>query len=112
MVTTYLLTAVLNSPDASSISVRTQREMRILSESIDALVQGKVDCASDILMQRFKALEVACRDKSWTITEKLELIPESRVTAATIKEHEVARKEASRALRLEKELDPKKTRSR
>ena len=42
-----------------AVGLRTSREMRTIAEAVDALVEGDVLRAGDLLIQRFKALETA-----------------------------------------------------
>ncbi len=61
---------------------RGERELRTLSLAIDFLVSGEVARAADLLMQRFKAVELAAvSEAGWQVAQHLELIPSSEVTA-------------------------------
>ncbi len=110
IVTAYLLTVFMMGPEGSGVPVRAQREMRTISEALDLIIRGLPTQAADYLVQRFKALEVATRDKNWKVAERLELIPESMTGAATVGEQEAARREATRHLKLAKHLAADKDR--
>jgi hypothetical protein len=62
---------------------RNSREMHTLSRAVDYLVDGKVAEASDLLIQRFKAIEMAITDKSWAVAENLELLPSAAISSTT-----------------------------
>ncbi len=62
--------------------MRNERELRTLSESMDALLRGQAGAAGDILMQRFKAVEAASApDGSWAVSARYELIPPSAISS-------------------------------
>ena len=46
-----------------------------MAECLDALNDGKLGALGDILMQRFKALEVATKDGHWDVARQLEVVP-------------------------------------
>jgi len=83
VVTTYLTTALIPGAMAAGqrIGVGTTREMRTLSEALDALIRGESARAGDILMQRFRAAEMSISDGHWTLAQHLELIPEATVSS-------------------------------
>ena len=83
LVTTYLTTALLPS-SGSSMNLRTQREMRTLAEALDAILAGDLAGAGDLLMQRFRALEMATVDGNWDMARHLELIPDTAVSSVTV----------------------------
>ena len=59
------------------MGLRTSQEMRSLAERLDSLTQGKLPRLGDILMQRFKAVELAIMDGSWVAAETLACTPSS-----------------------------------
>jgi hypothetical protein len=65
------------------MGARNNRELHTLSRAVDYLVDGKVAEASDLLIQRFKAIEMSITDKSWTVAEHLELLPPAAVSSTT-----------------------------
>jgi len=66
------------------MGVRTIREMRTLAEGLDAIIRGEPAKAGDILMQRFRAAEMAVSDGHWTLAQHLELIPETTVSSVPL----------------------------
>ena len=60
--------------------------MRTIAESIDALMEGDVLRAGDLLIQRFKALETSVIDGTWARARQHELIPEEGVGLASSEE--------------------------
>jgi hypothetical protein len=81
VVTTYLTTALIPGASAANqyVGRGTQRELRTLSEAIDAMIRGEAAHAGDILMQRFRAIETSISDGHWSLAQHLELIPEATV---------------------------------
>eukprot|EP00972_Heterocapsa_arctica_P088461 13043060-Heterocapsa_arctica.AAC.1 len=55
------------------------REMRTLAETTDCPIAGDLDRAGDILVQRFKALEVSNGEGGWSMGRHYELIPPDAV---------------------------------
>ncbi|CAK0868476.1 unnamed protein product [Prorocentrum cordatum] len=93
IVNKFLLNIFLASHPVSSIGEDMFRQMRTLSESLDLLIQGKLPEAMDMLMQRFKACQLACKDKHWRSARWLELIPpDADMAAINIEEEELLRK--------------------
>ena len=82
------------------------REALTLSWCLDLLMQGRVAEASDGLMQRLKAIEMSAQGASWSISQRIELVPaekpiissraETREAIKESKEENRARAEASR----------------
>lgn len=73
---TYLLT-VLAPTLREKWNLRTQREMRVLSEILDQLATGRGSTAADIVAQRLKALEQSIQDgNAWRKAKFLELVAE------------------------------------
>ena len=69
-----------------AVGLRTSREMRTIAEAVDALVEGNVLRAGDLLIQRFKALETSVIDGTWLRARHHELIPEESVGLASAAE--------------------------
>ena len=78
IVTSYLTTVMLPGL-GDKVNLRNTRELRTVSEAIDMMRVGNFAGASDLLMQRFKAIEMSCTDGSWSVAQHLELIPESNI---------------------------------
>ena len=80
IVTQYLTTAL--GPSAKDrLGERDERELRTLAEGLDHLVAGRVAEASDILMQRFRAVELANQTGTWDLAQHLEVVPPSGVSS-------------------------------
>ena len=58
----------------------------------------------NVLAQRFRAIEMASTEKTWSLARHLELIPDGRVTTTSQR----ARAEASRLERLDQRLRPQR----
>ena len=63
--------------------------MRTLALAIDALCRGELPQVGDLLMQRFKALEMSVQDKSWAVAANLEVC-EDAVGLTTLEEKQAA----------------------
>ena len=72
--------------------MRNERELRTISESLDALLHGNLPRCGDILLQRFKAIEASINDASWAVARHSELIPEAETSITTFAEREHAAK--------------------
>ena len=84
----YLETVFYQRCGKDAVGLRTSREMRTIAESIDALMEGDVLRAGDLLIQRFKALETSVIDGTWTRARHHELIPEEGVGLASAAERQ------------------------
>ena len=84
----YLETVFNQRYGKDAVGLRTSREMRTIAESIDALVEGDVLRAGDLLIQRFKALETSVTDGTWSRARQHELIPEEGVGLASAAERQ------------------------
>ena len=93
------LTTVLENAN-STVGMRNSRELRTLAQAIDDILVGKIDSAADILMQRFKAVEIAAADGHWKVAEHLEVIPQTKPLAAADREREAAAETAVREAKL------------
>ena len=89
-------------------SIRNERELRTLALAIDAMVRGQYHTAGDIIMQRYKAVELASIEGNWRIASHLELLPVEASSAVTTAEREVAStlelREASLRARLDSNI--------
>ena len=89
----YLMTVFLVQHPVASIGDEMYRQMRTLAEVLDLLLEGRNLEAMDMLMQRFKACQLVCRDRNWRSARWLELIPpDPDMTAVGIDEEELLRK--------------------
>lgn len=69
------------------------RELLNLSAALDCLLRGKVAAAADILAQRLKAQEAVCHGTSWSIAQRMEILPGDTGGLAARTELQHARKE-------------------
>ena len=74
----YLETVFNQRYGKDAVGLRTSREMRTIAESIDALMEGDVLRAGDLLVQRFKALETSVIDGTWARARHGLSMPRSR----------------------------------
>jgi hypothetical protein len=80
VVSRYLVTILLPAL-RTQVGFRDERELRTLAETLDALVKGRADSAADILVQRFKSIELRLSTGSSRMSEHLELVNDGRVGA-------------------------------
>ena len=80
VVNRYLVTILLPAL-RSQVGYRDERELRTLAETLDALVKGRADSAADILVQRFKSIELRLSSGSSRMSDHLELVNDGRVGA-------------------------------
>ena len=99
-VLTYVLTVFVQRYGSDHIGLRNMRELRTLAEAIDSLVAGNLPREGDLLIQRFKAIEVAVADGSWTQARHLELIPSQDVTLVSTAERSMASRLELQKIRL------------
>ena len=85
----------------TKLSGRAAREMRTIAEALDLVIEGEPTKAADVLMQRFKAIEMAEQDGNWQVAKQLELAAASSGGAAGTKERAEAIKLAAKARKLE-----------
>jgi hypothetical protein len=83
------------------VGIRTSRELRTLAEALEALSRGDLPSLADLLMQRFKALEVSVQDGSWATAQRLELLPAKDVGLASAEEQRAAARSELLHLKLE-----------
>ena len=87
-VVAYLETVFNQRYGKDAVGLRTSRKMRTIAEAVDALVEGDVLRAGDLLIQRFKALETSVIDGTWLRARHHELIPEEGVGLASAAERQ------------------------
>jgi hypothetical protein len=99
----YLLTTFLPQNPVKAIGSDMYRQLRTLAEVMDALIEGRVPAALDLLMQRFKACQLSLQDRSWAAARWLELIPATEgQTAVSPADEELAQQITLAELRLSK----------
>ena len=80
---TYLTTVFAARFPEKEIGRMQMREMRTLAEALDSLVAGYLSWTCDLLVQRFKALEVAATPRGYSMGEHHKLIPRDDVGLAS-----------------------------
>ena len=82
LVTSYLTTALNPSlaVQGKPLGLRNERELRTLAEALDALLRGDLPVIGDILLQRFRAVELNAIEGDWKLAHHLELIPQHAVS--------------------------------
>ena len=104
-VVAYLNQIFLAAHPVSKIGLRTARELQTLATTLDLLLGGRLPEATDLLIQRFKALEASQADGGWQTARHLELIPSSAAGLAREDEEEMAAKAELRALKLKEAIN-------
>ena len=89
IVVQYFQTA-LKPALGAKIGLRTDREMTTCAEAIDLLLAGDTLQAAEVLLQRFKALEVYSSTGSWDHARHLELTRPDAVSSISTRELELA----------------------
>ena len=102
---TRYLTTVLQQAKGSSLGVRSERELRTMSEALDCLTKGEVARCGDILMQRFRAVEAAAVGPGgWNVARHMELIPTQTVSSSTTQASRMALREELEDLKFQEKL--------
>jgi len=86
------LTTILNGQSLKSLDPEVQRELRTLAESLDAISDGDLGAAVDLLMQRFKSREQLALTGDAALAKHLELIPPQGAGLVTAGERAMAAK--------------------
>ena len=86
--------------------MRNGRELLTISTVLDYIMVGDIHAATDVLVQRFKAIESATHDSSWSVARHLELVPEIRVSTVSDRERELAIRQEAQQQKL-RTLTPK-----
>jgi len=97
----YVLTC-LQASKKVKMEPELEREVRTLAESIDLLVSGNLAGLGELLMQRFKALELRINHGDTALSKHIELLPESEYSTMTLMEKEMAAEMERRHLKLAK----------
>ena len=85
------------------------REALTLSWCLDLLMQGRVAEASDGLTQRLKAIEMSAQGASWSISQRIELVPAEKPIISSRAETREAIKESKEENRTRAEASKGKT---
>eukprot|EP00435_Cladocopium_sp_Y103_P004459 s2071_g1.t1 len=79
--TGYMASVFQPQQSQMAVGVRTLREMKTVAHTIDLLCLNDPLRALDVLVQRFKALELAHKQQSWVQAAQLELVLEDNQSA-------------------------------
>ena len=87
--TVHYLTSVFQSRHPN-LDQHTSRELRTLAEAIDSLVKGNLPHVGDLLMQRFKSLEMQANHGTDAMAKGLEVINTSAAGLTSLEEQNLA----------------------
>jgi len=82
------LTTFLAPSLGDDLTQRNGRELRTIATTLDALIRGKSAEAADLLVQRFKAVELASTEGTWAMAQQVALVPESRISSMSLEERD------------------------
>jgi len=101
IVTQYLTVGLMPGVAATGnpLSMRNEREMRTIAEALDALTNGNLGLAGDILMQRFRACEINAQDGTWDLAKHMELIPDRQVSSVPLGMRQVLMREENQRMK-------------
>ena len=84
---------------ANRLSGGAAREALTLSWAIDLALQGKMAQATDTLSQRLKSLELVASGASWSVAQRVEVVPMERGRLSSRAEAQAAAKEDKEELK-------------
>ena len=70
----------------SEIGPRNAEELLSLAAAIDALLNGSLESLGDILMQRFKGVQLAIEKGDWSMANKLQPVADGSVNLVSTEE--------------------------
>ena len=100
----YLNQIVLTAAPPAKIGVRAHRELVTLATALDELLASRTLHCLDVLMQRFKAVEVSIQDGHWSLARHYELILAAGAMLSREEEREMATKAEVRQLKLKEAI--------
>eukprot|EP00435_Cladocopium_sp_Y103_P057648 s184_g19.t3 len=77
-----------------------QRELLTIAASVDQLLNGNAAGAMDILLQRLKSCESSLMGTHWSVSQRLEVVPQENTQLTPLPEMGVARKDVYEESRL------------
>ena len=97
---TYLRSVWQGAHPPATVGPRVNNEMELLAQALDNLLRGELPELGDLLMQRFKALQVGITS-GWRLGDQLELVNDTGLSLAGSDELHEAVRSRLRAQRLE-----------
>ena len=85
---------------AKKCSGPTSRELQTLTSLVDHLVKCRPATASDLAIQRIKAIEQGLSGVHWTVAQRLEVLPQEHQTLTALTEASSAQKEVYNEARM------------
>ena len=82
MVEAYLTSVVLPAAQGS-MSVRNEQELKLLAQAVDAMLDGNMARALDMLILRFQAVEMSHADGHWQYARHLLPLREAGVSSTS-----------------------------
>ena len=70
-----------------------QRELLTLSHSLDMVLRGRAASAADTLTQRIKSIEHTILGSHWTVSQRLEVLPQDTMSITGLPEAKAAQRE-------------------
>ena len=86
----YFVTC-LKPPLGNRLERRSEREMTSMADALGHILRGEEEKGSEVLMQRFKALEAHAYSNDWEEASQYELVPGELVSCVSLREKELAR---------------------
>ena len=102
---------IVTAARGQSLGKRDSRELRTLATALDLLASGRVECVGDLLMQRFKSVELTSKDGTFDVGQAYELLPRDDVSATTATEQHMANKSAMFSRKVDEALYHKRNRN-
>ena len=84
------LTTCLQPALGEKLTSRNLHEMQTIAETIDLILKGKVTDGAELLLQRFKSLELFSLQGNWNQARHLELTKDHKVTCVSAREQQLA----------------------
>ena len=100
---TYFRSVWQSAHPSAEVGPRNNTELELLAESIDLLLRGDLPALGDMLMQRFKAVQVAST-KGWKLASELEVRGRDDCTLVSQEEMAEAERARLRTYRLEESI--------
>ena len=96
----YLTSIYQGQNPVSKIGPRNAIELRTLAEALDSLKGGDLPHVADLLMQQFKAVELATTTGNWDAARHLQLVPSTEAGLTSDRERRIATKQHLQDLKL------------